>query len=337
MGWINIAESERDRLLLAYENKILTPQVSQTYNMAFQTLKRRLREHREKRILELSEISVETFPDSPGPDFNESFFIEEDDLVIISDIEIPDHDPAMLQAALLVAKSKNIKTLVIAGDLLATDNMALTRHPKRWALESETTFETAIMLTREILNTFLAWFDRIYIFSGNHDDRISLATGGQLWMKTLLDSVKQDGKEVLFSRYSGMYVQLSRGILYIAHPENFSSTPVSLAQQIYRKINGPYHDPRDLVPRIDKCHIVIGHTHLMNSGMSQDGARECHALGTCRDPMKTQYINEKVNKHNVWVQGFMYIKGGYFYNLARHTTDWLSLLGEYAAQAEVVR
>ena len=286
------------------------------------------------------------FPDAPGIEWDEYFDITCDDFVVISDIEIPDHDPAMLQAALLTAMRKNIKTLIIAGDLLATDNAALNSWVDTWAVGNQINYEGAIGIAVDILARFLHWFDDIYVIQGNHDDRIDRKTGGEVWFGMLLHHARIHAERILadsdrkhaqvhFSRYSYMYARTRRGPIYICHQHNYSKTPVKLAQDIYGVINGPDFDVRDLNAVSQKCHILVTHTHIIQSGFSPDAAREVYGIGCCRDPLKTKYKQTSATKFPEWNQGFLYAKGGYFYNLPRRSTNWLELLGELSPQAEI--
>jgi hypothetical protein len=117
----------------------------------------------------------------------------------------------------------------------------------------------------------------------------------------------------------------------IMHQENFSNTPVALGQQIYRSENGP--DPDD--NPVD-CHLVLTHTHLMQTGFTPDNRREIISLGCLRNPRKTKYKQYSKNRHFEWNQGFLMIKGGYFYPLSRKGTNWLAHLGEHGKNAEIV-
>lgn len=346
--WREIAPEARDRLLGLYNSSTLEERHAADIGMNLQTLKRRLRDWRKRREYQIEESSIATwFPDSPSQDWEDYFDITTDDYIVISDIEIPDHDPAMLQAALLTAMSKNIKTLIIAGDLLATDNSTLNSWVETWAVGDTLNYEGAIGLTVDILARFLNWFDDIYIIQGNHDDRISRATGGEVWFGMLLREahvraqhiIEEGGRQranVHFSRYSYMYVRTSRGTMYICHQHNYSKTPVKLAQDIYGVINGPDYDPRDLNAVSEKCHVLVTHTHIIQSGFSPEGAREVYGIGCCRDPQKTKYKQTSANKFPEWNQGIFYAKSGYFYNLPRRSTNWLDVLGELSPQAEVI-
>jgi hypothetical protein len=64
-------------------------------------------------------------PKSPSRTYLDYPVIDGDDLIIISDIEIPDHSAKMLQLALLTGMARGIKHLIVAGDLIATDQDSL--------------------------------------------------------------------------------------------------------------------------------------------------------------------------------------------------------------------
>ena len=113
---------------------------------------------------------------------------------------------------------------------------------------------------------------------------------------------------------------------------------MGLAQQYYTTENGPYFDASDPHSRVDRCHIVVAHTHLQGSGYSKDGSRECHALGVMRDPRRTKYARKHISKLPRWTQGFLMIRGGYFYPLNRHSTNWSECLaGLPSDDYEIIR
>lgn len=338
--WSEISEEQRDRLLELYTAGALEMRHANELEIPLDTLKRRLRDWRSFKKDQIPESASTTwFPDSPSHDWDGYPVIEADDFIVMSDIEIPDHDPAMLQAVLLTAMQHNIKTLVIAGDLLATDNPTLNSWIDTWAINNQINYEGAIGLAATILIKYLDWFERIIVIQGNHDDRISRKTGGEVWFGMLLSEVSSyaaEQAEVVFSRYPYMYIKTSnRGIVYVCHQQNYSVTPVRLGQQIAEKVTGPYYDPRDSHPRVDKCHIILTHTHITQQGFTVDGTREVISLGCMRDPMKTKYMQTAANKYPGWNQSFMYSKGGYFHLLPRHSTNWVEVLGKYFPESEI--
>ncbi len=327
--WRDVPNEERERLFKLFtEGGLLAPSAAEL-NMPLPTLQRHLRDWRTERLRYIDIPSV-FFPDSTSRQYNDQLVVQTDNAIIISDIEIPDHDPVMLEAVLLTAMVYNIKTLVINGDFLATDNAALNSWVSTWSEGNEINYEGAVGLGVRILERFCTWFDHIIIDEGNHDDRINRATGGEVWIAMLLSEARIRAEAhdcvIEFTHYSYCYLETSRGMVLVLHPVNYSINPVGLAQQYYFTENGPYYDPADPNSRVDRCHIVMAHTHIQGWGMSRDNTREMHALGTLRDPLRTQYKSKRKSKLPNWTQGFLMIRDGYFYPLNRHTTNWAEIL-----------
>ncbi len=299
-----------------------------------------MRDWRNKRTADLAEyIEGDFIPDGGGRYFDDFITIESDDFLVISDLEIPDHDPAMVQAAKLTAKAKGIRTLIIAGDAIACDQDSINTWKPLWRIGSALNLQAAIGLFALILVSLSEVFDRIIVIRGNHDDRIAKATGGEIWIGMIMEFVKnrlRSNCTIEFSRYSYVYAKTSRGWTYICHPKNFSDVSVNLGRQIYDSNNGPNYDPADLNPVVEKCHIVLAHTHNAQRGWSKDGYREIIGLGCMRDTSKTEYVMTNSSKHAEWSQGFLFVKQGYFYDATRRATNWRELLGPLAGQAEVV-
>lgn len=211
--------------------------------------------------------------------------------------------------ALLTAIRYDITTLILGGDLLATDQPSLNSWTPVFKGE-DMDYESVVGMANQLLAQFGQHFDDIHCISGNHDERLGKKTGGELWIRMLLDNTK-----TTYYKYRYMFIETSRGSVKVLHPENFSSTPVALGRDLH-----------DVEPR--KSHIVLGHTHIQQSGFSKDGEYEIHALGCMRNPQKTQYKQLGANKHFQWQQGFLMVREGYFYPLTRKGTNWKMLLGE---------
>jgi hypothetical protein len=204
-----------------------------------------------------------------------------------------------------------IRKLVIAGDLIATDQDGLNSWLNTFVDKDDLNYEDSIAVVVMILRQLVAWFtDGIIIIEGNHDDRIARATKGEVHLGMLIKDVN-----VVYSRYAFLWVNTTRGPIKIVHPDNFSGDPVVLGQQLY-----------DVEPR--KCHYIVPHCHRKQIGWSKDGAFEIHAMGCGRDPVKTKYKARKVNKHKQWDSSFVMVKGGYFYDFDLKSTNWQEALGE---------
>lgn len=256
-----------------------------------------------------SMLADASFPESPSRRYNDFIKIVCDDAIIISDTEMPDHNPAYLLLALYTAMARNIKTLIIAGDFIATDQAALVAWVATWVDEGEMGYEAAIAFITRILAEYERWFTRIIMIEGNHDDRIARTTKGQVHLGMFLGKTK-----VEYSRYAFMHMITSRGLVWIVHPSSFSGDPLVLGQKLY-----------SVQP--EKGHWVVAHCHRRQDGWSPDGAYEIHALGTGRDSEHTKYKATKINTHKQWDSSFLCIQGGYHYPLDLRSTNWQRELG----------
>src|SRR5690606_38000196 len=103
---------------------------------------------------------------------DEFHVIQTNDAIIISDIEVPNHDAWMLKAALLTGMRYGIHTVIFAGDLIATDQDALNTWLSTWAEEGERSYAVDLDELRKIIRRFQEWFtDGIYMGMGNDDLR----------------------------------------------------------------------------------------------------------------------------------------------------------------------
>ncbi|APU89110.1 hypothetical protein Rctr85_091 [Virus Rctr85] len=247
------------------------------------------------------------------------------DHVIISDIEMPDQFELILRLALYVGMARDIKSLLIAGDAIATDQAALNTWVTTWMLGDQTYEEVADGSLIPNLNALSRWYTNVTALEANHDIRVAKATKGQLHLGMLL----KYSTDVQYSRYEYAYIETPRGFVRVIHPRNFAQDPAVLGQQLYAVEQGPHYDPLDPFGTFQKCHIVLGHCHRQQAAMSPDGVYEVHTLGTLRHPHKVQYLNKSVAKFKKWDTGFLVNQRGFFYPMKLNGTDWLRELGGY--------
>ena len=316
MNWNDIPADTMQRLLSMYELRLPLDEQARILGVTPKNLIRRLQEYRtySKRLALARNLQM---PASSPRTYTDYEVLEGDDWLIISDLEVPDHDPSMIETIIRTGARFGIKRLVIAGDLIAGDQRGISSWPSLWAESYEASLQRVLTITKTLLKLLHQQFEDIYFISGNHDERIGRSTGGHINIGMLLE-----GMNVNFSHYAYLFIETSRGPVYICHPQNFSKNPVKLGQELYTPI---------LSPSGEKCHIVLGHCHRAESGASPDGLREVHALGCIRDPEKTKYKMLASNKHYKWTQGFLMIREGFFYPLTKRGTDWRGLLGEFAS------
>jgi hypothetical protein len=303
------------------------------YGWKLASLKRRIRDYREYRTkfnvavaqnTAFSEGSTVKYLDYP---------IISGDQVIISDIEMPDQFELILRLALYVGMARDIKNLIVAGDVVATDQTALNTWAKTWLL-GDMTYEDAVEGSLVWnLNELSRWFSRTVVIEGNHDIRIAKATQGELHLGMLL----KYATKVEYSRYEYCYVEGPRGITRVIHPRNFAQDPITLGQQLYAVEQGPRFDPLNPFGTHQKCHIVVAHCHRQQAAMSPDGVYEIHSLGTLRHPHKVQYAQKSAVKLRKWDTGFLVIQNGFFCPMKLNGTDWIRELGGYDGYYRLVK
>lgn len=309
MRWSDLPVTEQARLAGLYDSRQDMTSEAERLHMKRATLERYCREFLYyQRQLAATRAADLRIPGSDGPLYTDYLQLAGDNWLIMSDLEIPDHDTVMVELALKVAIAQGIKHGISAGDFLSMDGAGLTTWPEVWLRSQTKSFEEALGIGNDILGQLLEWLDEFYAIGGNHEERINKATKGAVHAGMLLRGVP-------FSPYRYLWIETTRGAVKVCHPQNYSASPVKLGQELY-----------DVEPR--KCHIVLGHTHIAQSGYTKDARYEVHTLGTMRDRSKTQYVSISANKHHHWTQSFLIIKDGYLYNLERHSTNWRLWLGE---------
>jgi predicted phosphodiesterase len=318
--WGQLSTDEKDRLLTLKRSKQLTLDVFASFNlrMSRDSLTRKLNEHKivyEARQQTVQAVRTLKMPLSPSKRYIGYETLQGDDFIVISDVEIPDHFALYLERALLMGMAHGIRRLIIAGDFIATDQDALNE----WItmmLSDDLSYEETIRLTKDILLRFAAWFEEIVIIEGNHDDRVSRVTKGQVHLGMFLT-----GDKVRYSRYHYLWVKHTDGAYaYICHPRQYSAAAVSLGQRLYNSKLTP--------DKTKPVAVVLGHTHQAQSGASPDGYAEIHALGTLRDGERTKYKATSANTHHQWINGFLMIRRRFYYNLTQFS-DWRFWLGDY--------
>jgi hypothetical protein len=263
-------------------------------------------------------LMAKAIPESRSRVYDDYTTLETDDAILISDVEVPDHDPQVLRMALLTGMKHGIRKLILGGDIIATDQDALNSWMTVWADEHGKTYETTLLELKQLIRAMFAWFtEGIYAITGNHDERLARKTGGQVRIDMMLR-----GEPVTWSNYSYLYLHSpSRDEwTYLCHQYNYSKIPVRLAQDIWAVETAPDGSRR-------KMNVVITHTHLEQTGWSPDGEWRCISMGCGRDPKRTKYARQRATKYPKWNQSFLMIKGGYFYPLTVKGTDWQEFLG----------
>lgn len=327
MQFANLSPETKEQLLNEYrKTKSLTAITPYAVELGINpsTLMRRLQDmNREQQVMvQAREVGIR-FPQQSPRKWNDFMVLEEENAMIISDIESPDADLVWLETVVLMAIKHNIKHLIILGDTSAGDQEGLATHLAVWRESDEVDFTSSIGMLQKMLGIFLLWFDTISMCSGNHDERISKATGGQGHIGMFLEGF---GGKVQFSRYRKMYIKTHRGYIGCYHQSNFSDNGIRVGRGMYEQENFEGKHPYA---------VIVTHIHHWACGKSKDNLCEVYSLGCSRDRELTQYVNVTPSTHTQWSQSLIVLKNGYIRNYERSSTNWREELGEYSEKASI--
>lgn len=313
--WKDLDIKEKRRIVSLYKQGDDLKEVAEANGWAVNSLARQVRGFIYYEKTFKAEISASFVPtEMSARTYDDYTEIEDGNAVVISDLEIPDCDPQMLELAFLTGLKHNIRRLIIAGDFLATDQQGLNDWVSVWKEDSEISYGNALGMSLGLIEQFSKYYDHIDMISGNHDERVARKTQGEIHLGMLLRTTP-----VKYSQYRYLWLKNQRGYTYVCHPQNYSANSIGLGQRLYNKT---------VAPDGSKPHVVLGHTHLPGWGQSPDGLREVVSLGTMRDPMRTKYKTTMTNTHFEWGQGFLLIKRGFFRPMVRKHVDWQEELGD---------
>ena len=283
--------------------RLTTSELARRYDRAPSTI----REWRIQLQREGEEVGY-GYPTSQTPEWNEYEEIS-GDAIIISDLEIPDHDAETLDLATSVAIRYKIDTLIIAGDFMAHD--AFSTHAETWVAPSQRDYQAEGKIANKVLKRALEHFQRIIVITGNHDARLAYITRGYI----TLDAVLRKRDNITISWYRYCYLTSSGNRFLVVHPVNYSKRPLVV--------------PSDLsVLEEPRCGVISAHTHHLACGWEPTGRYQIAETGCCRSLSRTRYKREKKTKYPEWINGFVMVRAGRVYALATRGTDWDFWLGE---------
>jgi hypothetical protein len=189
-NWSTLTALEMDKVIAVYESgdqKAFT-QEAEALGTSVETLGRQVRSTRLIRDRYRAQLVVASVPESTSPVYNQYTIVETDDAIIISDIEVPDHDPRILRLAMLTGMRHGIKKLILGGDIIATDQDALNTWLTTLAEDGEKTYAACLKELKELIRACAEWFSEgIYAITGNHDERLAKKTGGQVTIQMMLE------------------------------------------------------------------------------------------------------------------------------------------------------
>lgn len=300
--------SNDDLLRLKQEGKTYR-QIAEFVNMPYSVVKDRILRRQNRLIINQAAVAGPSAFQSPmrREDAFEEFNIVENSFIAMSDIEAPYHLEEYLNRILELGKAQNVRTLIMAGDMLDVHTPGLKFWADMYQDQYGCTQEEAVDIFRKIILEMLGHFYDIYMISGNHDNRIPIATGGGLHLGMLLADIPKD--RFHFSRKARMVVNTSRGPVIIYHQKSYRKNPITLAKELHHN-------------SVIKGHTVITHTHIEQTGWSEDAQWQMIGLGCGRDQDVTPYLQFQETTFPKWNHSFLLCKDGYLNVMNLKSTNW---------------
>jgi len=161
-----------------------------------------------------------------------------------------------LKAGIIDAKSKGITKAIINGDLFDLDSAS------KFTVTRDSVIKSEIPKIKDILTVFGKEFQKTYITSGNHDDRVRKILMSKVpnGIKDLIQSVDPIQKVIddlkIEENINNLYYtwgnELKLGNVIFSHPEHFSSVPGRTVLDMIDTY---------LLKHKDLSAVIIGHTH----------------------------------------------------------------------------
>lgn len=225
-------------------------------------------------------------PEPDETDSTESIIIPNGKAAFLSDLHIPHHDLAAVDAALNYALQKDCRTIVLIGDV--ADFYAVSyweKDPTKRNLNDE------IIKNRQFFKTIVDNFDNVYYKLGNHEER---------WQKYIW------GKAPEISELDVLTIQslfeLPDHVVVADKMQNFRAGEITLmhGHEFGRSMFNPVNPARGLYLRAKES-AVCGHYHQpsYHEEKSLTGTvHTCYTLG-CLCNLKPRY-----RPHNKWSHSF---------------------------------
>jgi predicted phosphodiesterase len=240
-----------------------------------------------------------SFPGPIGETYNKYPIVESDRTLILSDIEVPCHDPEVLEQALEIAKKYSLDTLIINGDFVALDSFSMWARSAVYKLAFKDEKEPAL----EILKVFLSHFSHIIITTGNHERRLAHKMDGHITIGDFFHNLTG----VEYSEYAFCYLKSGGKTILVCHQDNYARKPLTVASDLC----AIHHMP-----------IISGHCHHLAQGYDRSGKYWIVDGGSARSPEHTRYKATRINLFPNWCLGFCFVIKGVPFLVDKNNFDF---------------
>jgi len=179
--------------------------------------------------------------------------LDVDRVIILSDLHIPFTNWDFANYALETARQRGVKTALFAGDVIDAQNKSVFR--KRVpAIDLDREFYYA----EKFLSQCDTFFDKIYIFPGNHEDRLMKDVGGQFGFRDFARSFtpKTMKEKIVVYEYDRTRILSGEEEWTVFHQANYSKNPLKVANLLAHKY---------------QTHIITTHQHASAKGVDDYG------------------------------------------------------------------
>ena len=269
------------------------------------------------------------------------------DAVVISDVHVPQHDPAYLKRVAMAGIGLGIDTLVVAGDLIDCQELSVFVKDSPSAL----TARESLRRTMKVLGALRRVYRNIVVIGGNHEylrlmrvmDKATAGRTKEAWILADIDPEESesvsyeeryvwimerwnklvngdDGGGIRFRPETHCYVDGPLGKVYVTHQSNSSRRPP------YEGLNHWQKFP--------DCHVITTHTHLSGAVVAPDGKHWILNVGTGSKREYHRYAVRHDNAWPEWVQAMAVVTDGVPELLTVHADPrrWRAIEAAYKAK-----
>lgn len=263
----------------------------------------------------------DVIPESTYPKLTSPLHVQGDAL-ILSDVEAPFQNSEFVNRCLDLAFAWNIKTLILAGDLLHYDSLSqwgaawtqrdesivrelmreietLKSAEDRARLQDKLLSLTGGELSRELAEARAVFrslnsFETIVVALGNHDDRyLRTIQRGMQSLELLHQLDRHNDERWKIAPYYYCLLDTEAGTYRITHPRNSGRTAaMDLAVQFHQ-------------------HVIMGHSHRWSVNRDPSGTYWAIQTGHCVDEERLAYVMQRDAKRDAHVLGATIVRGGY--------------------------
>ncbi len=181
--------------------------------------------------------------------FGDPITVVSNPVLVITDTHCPYQNKALLTAAFNIAKQRGVRQLIHAGDLI--DGGAYNTQSKH---EVVPPIEVEIEHARSVLYTAQAYFNKVYIIPGNHDQYYTKKE--KITFDALIHEVILEGlytSRVITSEYD--YIYYGKDVV-IGHTQSYNPIAGILASELAMKYGR---------------HALVGHDHGHGYQIAENG------------------------------------------------------------------